>query len=262
MACQVKTAFPSSCAFAFFALLALASCSPKPQAAQDADAYLRSLGYSRGPQIAAVSGAGAEVTVSGQAFPDGRVRFLYGGQRAVGVTADSKGRFTAALPLTPQGGLYDVSMDDGGRLVEAEGRLFVPQGAPQKAVVLRAGSPSSPVYGDASPISVMDFDPTGALVVTGKVAPKTVVTLSVDGQGMTTATSDGKGLYYMQVHVAPPAEGAVMSLSVEAAGVTTQHTLPFPPADARASDRITAVPDGWRVDWVVPGGGVQTTVVF
>lgn len=243
-------------------LLALAACSPKHEVSQDADAYLRAMGYSRGPQVTAVTGAESTADVTGQSVPGGRVRFLDSSQRAIGVTADSRGHFEAQLPLGTAGGLYDVSVDDGGRLVQAEGRLFVPRGAPQKAVIVRAGSPSTPVYGDASPISVMDFDSTGALVVTGKVPPKTEVTLSVDGQGMTTATSDAKGLYYMQVHVAPPAADATMSLSIEAAGVVTQQSVPFFPADVQGGDRMVAVPGGWRVDWTVPGGGVQTTVVF
>ncbi len=264
MACGVKKIGKALVLRLLLAVACIApGCSPKTEQAQDAEAYLRSKGYSRAPQIEAIVPDDAgNVTASGRAAPDGRVRFLYGGQRAIGVTADSKGRFKADLPVGGQGELFDVSVDDGGRLMQAEGRLFVPPSNPQKAVMLRPGLPSQPVHGDADPISILDFDNTGALVLTGKVAPRTEVTLGVDGQGITTATSDATGLYYMQVHVAPPAAGAKISLNVQAGSVNAQRAFDFSPADPKAGDRITPADSGWRVDWVLPGGGMQTTVVF
>lgn len=244
------------------ATIAAAACSPKPQAAQDTDDYMRSRGYSRAPQILSVTANGNMVSVSGKAVPEGRVRFLYGDQRAIGVTADSKGRFSADLPVTPQGTLFDVSMEDSGQLMQAEGRLFVPPGAPQKAVLLRAGAPSLPVMPRGTGIAVVDYDAAGAMMVTGAAAPGAAISLTVGEEiWPKQPAAAANGLFTAICQIPPPEdEASQISLSVKAgqANWLQMITVSRPPE----GDHISATPGGWRIDWALPGGGSQTTLVF
>ncbi|MEI9902722.1 MAG: hypothetical protein WDN06_01120 [Asticcacaulis sp.] len=243
--------------------LAMAACTPKPQQAQDDDSYMRAKGYARAPQITVVAGSGGTVTVSGLALPGGRVRFLYGADRAIGVTADSKGRFKADLPTTAQGGLYDISMEDTGRQVEADGRLFVPPAAPQKAVILRAGAPSRPVAHPGPGITLVDYDAAGAMLVTGVAAPQAAIAIEVDGVSwpkQPRAAADGAFTATCQI---PPLEDTAVTLDITvAAGSETWNRTIAVSRSPSGGDRITAVNGGWRVDWVLPGDGMQTTLVF
>ncbi len=233
--------------------------APRPNHA----AELRAAGYTGAPVITAVSQPSAgTVVVSGQALPDGRVRFLYGQDRAVGVTADSQGRFSAELPVSGAGGLYDLSMEDSGALLHAEGRLFVPAGQPARAVLLRPGAPAQPIAAPNLGITVVDYDSAGALGVVGRVAPHAGVNLVVEGEVRAQPISDPNGMYSAVTQIPPPTDAtAMVAVSAEAAGAQWKRAVPVsrPAAD---QDAVTAIDGGWRVDWRMPGGGIQTTLVF
>ncbi|MBW8880531.1 MAG: hypothetical protein JF615_03635 [Asticcacaulis sp.] len=202
------------------------------------------------------------VVVTGQALPDGRVRFLYGQARAVGVTADSQGRFTAELPISGAGGIYDLSMEDAGALQHAEGRLFVPAGQPAKAVLLRPGSPAVSIIPAAMGVTTVDYDAAGALGIAGRVAPHSAVNVVVNGEVRWQPMSDAAGNYSAVTQIPPPSDKpATIALAAEAAGAEWKRTISVS-APAGDQDAVTAVDGGWRVDWHMPAGGVQTTLVF
>ena len=85
--------------------LAVGGCQPGPrESRQDYSEALKEQGYAAAPVIMAVAQGGpGTLVITGQAQPDGRVRVLYGQQRAIGVTADANGRFSAELPASPEG---------------------------------------------------------------------------------------------------------------------------------------------------------------
>ena len=61
--------------------------------------------------------------------------------------------------------------------------------------------------------------------------------------------------------IAVPTDQVVpTTLIVEAGSDRAERTIPV--SRAGAGDAITRLPDGWRVDWVLPGGGQQTTLVY
>jgi len=246
------------------AVIGLAGCE-RPQTAPRPDhtAELRAAGYTGAPIIIAVSQPSpGTVVVTGKALPDGRVRFLYGQDRAVGVTADGQGRFSAELPISGAGSLYDLSMEDAGALLHAEGRLFVPAGHADKAVLLRPGSPAAPILTPAMGIVVVDYDSAGALGVVGRVAPRAGVNLVVNGEVRAQPISDPGGMYSAVTQISPPTDNiATVTIVTDAAGAEWKRAVPVvkPASD---QDAITAIEGGWRVDWRMPGGGVQTTLVF
>lgn len=252
---------------------ALAACQPpRPAAPKDpaaaAAAALEAHGYTLAPTISAIAlGDPGFVVVSGAAPPDSRVRFsftdpLRGGAQAVGVTADGQGRFRAEVPITSGGGLYDITVDDGGRPRQAEGRLFVPPGRPDQAVLLRAGVPSRLMWPKDLGISVADYDAAGAFAVSGRVAPGADVTVIVNNEIRDLGRSDPRGDFDAATQIPKPGPAPqTVTVIVQTAKAEFRRDVQVA-APPGPGDRFTAVPGGWRVDWQVPGGGEQSTVVF
>ncbi|HVZ29701.1 MAG TPA: hypothetical protein VG839_04865 [Asticcacaulis sp.] len=244
----------------------LGGCHPAPAPAQSDDSTtLRAAGYAAAPEVTGVTQAApGMIAVEGLALPDSRVRFQYGRETPlrIGVTADSKGRFLAELPASPQGSVFDLfAMDDAGRLVHAEGRLFVPPDQPGKAVMMRPGMPSLPVYSQTSGLAVVDYDSAGAFAVAGRVAPRSSVNLTV-GDVHVQRTSDAQGYFNAVMQIPQPTEQVMpLNLQVEAGGAIWKRDIGVSRATGE-SDQVTPLPQGWRIDWKVPGGGLQTTLVF
>lgn len=254
--------------------LVVTACQPKVHAADPAAAEAAALeakGYAHAPVVESIGLDGKSFAViEGQATPDGRVRLAFsdplrkGGAQAVGVTADSNGHFRAEVPITPLGGLYDVSMDDNGRAMQAEGRLFVPPGQPDKAVLIRAGSPSLPLFNGGGAFAVVDYDARGAIAVSGHVAGGQTVMVQADGEAVAQAEAGKDGVYSASTGISPAGLNRPLTLSIRAGAVTASHAVVLA-ADQLAtvkSDQISAVDGGWKIDWALPGGGVQSTLVF
>ena len=257
---------PALIALALALAPVLSGCHhPAAQTDDSDEAALRRDGYFRAPQIVGVeqAGGGAYV-VSGVATPNGRVRFAYGGDRAIGVTADAKGRFRAPLPAGPVGGLYDVSTDDSGRLLHAEGRLFIPEGHPEKSVLIRAGAPSTPLLDKSAPIAVVDYDAAGAIAVSGHIATRGVIDVLIDGDIRAQVKAAADGAYSALSQIPPPTKTPVrVVLAAQADGKSATRTISVSLPDAGAGDHMDLIDGGgWRVDATLPGGGVQTTLVF
>jgi len=225
---------------------------------------MRAAGYARAPVLTGVTQNGEGVfVIAGNARPDGRVRVLYQGRRAVGVTADSAGHFKVEVPAANPGGIYDVSMEDSGRLMHAEGRLFVPFNHPEKAVLLRPGASSLPLDAMAGTIATVDYDSSGGAAVAGKVTPRTQVDLVMGGEIRGRTDSDALGRYSLTTQIPPPAGAtAVLGLTIQANKISSVRSVPVSVANVTGGDRVTAIDGGWRVDWVLPGGGMQSTLVF
>ena len=229
----------------------------------EAASALEAAGYWRAPQITGVDQAGSNIfVVTGQTIANARVRFSYSGRRAVGVTSDSKGKFRAELPSGPDGGLFDLSTEDSGRTMHADGRLFIPAGAPEKTVLMRPGAPSLALFNETTPVATIDYDRAGALAVAGRVAPATAIEVVLNGEIRARTNSDDRGFYNATTQIDPPVERETAnSLSIIAGGKETVRNF----NDSRIAgdnDSIIRVGDSWRVDWVLPGGGMQTTLVF
>jgi len=208
------------------------------------------------------------IVVGGNAPADSRVRFsfsdpLKGGAQAVGVTADGQGHFSAEVPITSSGGLYDITVDDGGRPRQAEGRLFVPPGRPDHAVLLRPGAPTRLLWPRAPGIAVADYDGAGAFAVSGRVAPDTDVTVIVNDEIRDLGRSDHNGDFDAATQIPKPGPTPqTVTVVVQAAGAVFRRDVQVVSAPPGAGDRLSAALGGWRADWQLPGGGIQSTVVF
>lgn len=256
-------ALPTLGGFAVLCLFAsLAACSPQPREhTQNDPQTLETKGYSLTPVVSMVSEVDGEWVVTGQAAPEGRVRLVASNNNAAGFTADSKGRFQATLPVRGRGEVYRLYTEDRGRSVPSDGQLFIPAGYPQRSTLLRPGAPGIALL-DSSALAVVDNTGGGMLAVSGRVAPSTSVMISVNGRTVRAVQSDSNGRYSAVLETALSGE---ITLEARSPSGAQRRTVTLT-GDSLSSDpqgaRITPLLEGWRVDWDMPGGGVQTTYVF
>ena len=178
------------------------------------------------------------------------------------VSADRGGAWRAVLPAAARVRLLGLSMVEAGRTVQAEGYLAVtPQGL---AAQLRAGAGALVMSrpGGVTRILAVDFDRKGGTVVSGVGTPKAGVNLRTDGvqRGQTTVNAAGQFALALNEPLAPGDH----DVAVANAGVRDQIRVTVSPAAPLTGGPFAAArtPEGWRIDWMTPAGGVQTTVLI
>lgn len=204
---------------------------------------------------------GAAMVLTGHAGPGDRVRLASPDGRAVYTEAGRDGVWRLSLPAPAEPRLFGLSMVQNGRTVQAEGYIAVtPQGA---AAQLRSGA-GALVLGDATAgpvILAVDFDSKGGVVVSGRASPRAGLDLWVDGvrRGRGAAGPDG----VFSLALGEPLTFADHQLEV-AEGPKRAQATPRLSLASRPSGgpyRATMTRSGWRIDWLTPGGGLQSTLL-
>lgn len=255
----------SNVAFSAAWFLLLAGCGEKaPEKVEVADYVATNRGYVKAPEVTSVAvTAAGELLVTGAALPEARVRLTAPAGQAYGVTAGTDGRFQASLPQTSGGSLYDLAMETEGRLMRAEGRLFVPPasdiGAPPRSVLLRPGASALPLWPQAGLVAVVDYDAGGAMTVSGRTDPGLMVDVEVDGQPALEVRAGENGIYSAALPVRGGLHTGIVTIGVRSRDrfETRQISLRQP-----STEGASLTGGAWYVDWAIGGGGLQTTVVF
>jgi hypothetical protein len=108
-----------------------------------------------------------------------------------------------------------------------------------------------------------DFDRKGVVALSGVAPPGAAVTIAVDtaARGATRSGQDGRFMLALNEPLQPGSH--VLSLT-SAGGPGTQALVTIAPAAPLSGGpfRAEAAPGGWRIDWLTPGGGVQSTLLF
>jgi len=216
-------------------------------------------GYLRPPRVVSAIRQEGSVLLSGEAEPLSSVRLGAPTGEALVGRADASGawRLTARLAAEPR--LYGLSMTMAGRTVQAQGYLMVPPDG--SAVLLRAGS-GAEVLGrnSLSPrVLAIDYDNSGGAVVSGVGTPGAGLGVRVDratrGEGKVGA--DGR----FSISLDQPLMAGAHTIQVAGEGgeqqVVVEVSPPATPTNGPVASALTAT--GWRVDWMTPGGGLQTT---
>jgi hypothetical protein len=235
------------------------------EARADAPKDAPSSGYIRPPQITGAARATDGGTVlSGQSQADVRLRLASPDGGAYGATADDDGRWSISLPGDPAVRLFGLSEEISGRVVQGEGYVAVlpPPGRP--AVLLRAGGGAGPLDDNQTlQIAAVDFDAGGSAVVSGAARSGAAVRVALDGvaAGETHASLQGRYTATIPGSIKPGAH----QIEVSAGAGAAQASVSIQPPPAQ----LTGAPyrgqrdgTGWRVDWLTPGGGPQTTLVL
>ncbi|MGH6957601.1 MAG: hypothetical protein ACREEW_13130 [Caulobacteraceae bacterium] len=176
--------------------------------------------------------------------------------------ADAHGEWRLSIAASPMPRLFGLAMSDKGRVVQAMGYLFV---APDGTVArLRAGGGSQIVATTASvaALPALDYDNQFASVVSGRAAPGQTVSLAVDGVQRGQAAAGVSGRFVLPLNQPLTAGPHEFDLATAGGETRLAADVDAPAKLGRALFAASRTPAGWRVDWVTPGGGEQTTLVF
>jgi hypothetical protein len=255
----VRQVFRGKAQFAAAVLLAaLAGCRPTPGAVSG-EAATAEVGYVAPPAITAAAPGEGHVTLSGEASAGAQIRLATPGGQALATQADGEGRWRLRAPTDGQAKIFGLSAVNAGRRVQAQGYVLVgPRG---QTALLRAGAAALRLdRPSGSRISVVDFDSEGGVLLSGWAAAGTDVAIRLDGHLAGDARTDDDGRF---VYAWPRLSRG--SHRVEATGVAFTDAIAFdispptPLVDGPLHSQLT--PQGFRADWLTPGGGVQSTIL-
>ena len=247
---------------ALLGLLALAACSAKPPSATTEGAEASGQDYLSPPRVDTVRAGPGGVTLAGTAAIGGKVRLATPTGQATFSTVDAHGRWAIALPPDAEARIFGLSASAGGRQTQAEGYLLVtPIG---QAAMLRAGASAVRIDTAQRPgLRSIDFDRGGGVEVAAQVSPGATVILHLDGRQADERRADATGRYEVSLGSPTPIRPGVHQIEVRGDGFADQVAVRVTPAEPLAQGplRSQLTPAGPRVDWMTPGGGVQSTLL-
>lgn len=220
--------------------------------------------YLPAPAVASASRrADGAIVLTGTARAGAAVRLVAPDGAGVDTVADRTGTWTVAMSGGPAPSLYALAEDAGGRLVRARGYIALLPSPGPLAVVLRPGAGAAPIGPDVGlSVLALDYDLSGAAVVSGRARPGQMVRLSLDGRDAGEDRADGAGVF--EASLSQPLRPGRHLVIATAAGQRADAALQAVPPPPIATGRFAASrADGsWRIDWITPGGGEQSTIVF
>lgn len=231
--------------------------APAAQPAKDPEAA-----YLPPPKVVTAAIQGSGVALSGSAVAGASVRLGAPTGEATSTEADASGLWRAVVPIAPEPRLFGLSMTREGRTVQAEGYILVtPEGL---VALLRAGGGSEPLAGpsDSLRILAIDYDQEGGVVISGVGRPGAGFGVRIDRTTEGQAKVDAQGRFNFAL-TRPLAHGEHSVQVAGEGGEDLVRIVASPHAPLTAGPLHAERVDGaWRADWMTPGGGVQTTILF
>lgn len=246
-------------------LLALSACGdggrPVWQGEASKAAAAAEAGYLPPPQVRAIKAGRAGLALAGTATPGARIRLGTPTGELRYATANDAGLWTVVIPPAAGLRLFGISMTVGLRSAQAEGYLAVtPDG---HVAQLRAGAGSLVLSPPSRRplILALDFDRDGAAMISGVGTIGAEIGLRLDRTASGGTAVDRQGRYSLAL--SRPMTNAGHELEISGEGgeqvVTVDADRPAPLGSPFRANRVSG---GWRIDWMTPGGGVQSTVLF
>lgn len=256
--------FKSPIVVASLAAALVAACGPgTPRTAAKTDKPdSAEAGYVAPPSLDGAHRSGGGITLSGRGTPNADLRLGSPTGEVVMGKIDAAGRWSVTVPNEPGVRLFGLSTIREGRTVQAEGYVMVADGG--EVAMLRAGAGARRLAaGSSSPrILTVDIDREGGAVVSGVAAPGAGLNVRVDRITRGGAHADDAGRFFISLTglLSP----GVHDIQVAGEGGETAVTIAISPAAPLVYGPVRAdrTPIGWRVDWMTPGGGVQTTLLI
>lgn len=242
------------------AALAATSCGPAQSPPDPAEARQDEAAYLPPPRVDRVEPGAGAVTLGGLAAPGARVQLARPGGGSLTTTADASGRWRIAAPVQGQAQVFGLSQTLQGRTVQAEGYVFI---SPDRGGwLLRAGAAARPLAGAPTGGLVIDYDRSGGTVVSGQGPADALLVAQVNGRRAGTGRTDAAG--HFEIRLDGPVPTGESRLRIFGEGVNRETQLRLsPPAPPEAGPvRAVAQGPGLRIDWLTPGGGVQTTQIL
>ena len=245
-------------------LLLLAACSGRSPAggAEGADPAAQEATYLTPPRVEAVRSGPGGLVLAGAAPAGGQIRLATPTGQATFAPVDARGRWALALPPADAPRIFGLSVSVGRRQAQAEGYVLVtPAG---QAALLRAGAGALRIDPPARPgLRTVDFDRAGGMEISAAASPGATVILRLDGRQAAEGRAGPDGRYHASLGSPTPIKPGAHEVQVFGDGFSDQATVQVSPAEPLAAGplRSQLTPAGLRVDWMTPGGGVQSTVL-
>lgn len=237
----------------------LSSCDDRPAKTVETPGRAPiNAGYQATPAVTGVQPAGARVLLVGVGAPSATVRLATPAGETTEGGVDAAGRWRLTVPAGAA--IYSLSERDGGRSLQAQGYLLVTGDG--RGVMLRSGSSAAPIGSRWPPkMLIFDFDRDGGAMVSGSARAGGRVSARIDGDKAAEgrAGNDGRFTLSFTQPLAPGVHG-VKVLGDEVEASLRIDTSPAPPL-TDGPLRIQPSAGVLRVDWMTPGGGVQSTLL-
>lgn len=219
-------------------------------------------GYMAPPTVDAVRRTANGISLSGRGAPDSDLRLGSPTGEVMMGRVDAVGQWTVTAPNAPGVRLFGLSTTHEGRTVQAEGYVMIADGG--EVALLRAGTGAIRLAAaSASPrILTVDVDRGGGAVVSGVATPGAGLNVRVDRITQGGAQVDEGGRFHISLRglLSP----GVHDIQVAGEGGETAVSIATSPAAPLTYGPVRAdrAANGWRVDWMTPGGGVQSTYLI
>lgn len=246
------------------AAVLLAACGPGPQGdVKPADRIdSAEAGYVAPPSLKSARRAASGVTLSGRGEADADVRLGSPTGEVVTGRADAQGRWSLVVPHEPGVRLFGLSTTHEGRTVQAEGYVMVAEGGEVALLRAGAGAQSLTAASSSPRILTIDLDREGGAVVSGVAAPGAGLNVRVDRVTRGGGRADDEGRFFISLSDSLSQGAHDIQVAGEggedAVSVVSSAPAPLVSGPVRAERGAR----GWRIDWMTPGGGVQTTMLI
>lgn len=217
--------------------------------------------YLNPPTVTTVRANAGQVLLSGKAPAGSRVRLATPAGETVFAQADAKGAWSLTLPTAAEARIFGLSTTAGARTVQGEGYLLLT--AAGEAVLLRAGAGAIRIGREGrSGVDAVDFDREGGAVVSGRAPANAELRIHIDGDQTAEGRADANGHY--AVSLAQPISAGQHQIDVFGDAAENSVSIDAQPAAPVSSGpfRVSAVAGALRIDWMTPGGGVQSTLLL
>ncbi len=201
-------------------------------------------------RLTGLAAAGAKVRL---ASPAGQP--LYG-------LADSQGRWRLEVSRPTEPRLFGLAMVDQGRVVQSEGYVLITPAGTAAQLRAGAGTLALGAHVVAPVIDAVDFDAKGGTVVSGRATPHAALDLFVDTVRQSRGHADGDGRFSLALDEPQTFAVHVLEVVDGARRAVVQPRLTVASPLVGSPYRATATSVGWRIDWITPGGGQQTTLLM
>ena len=256
---QILIALLAACA-------ALTGCSrATPSHGPSAHAADPLAGYLPPPQIVQAERRGQAVLLTIAAAPGAIVRLASPDGSATTGQADRKGAIRLAAPVGAAPRLYSLSETVGGRLARAMGYVAVlPAPGPPAALLRPAAAAALPP--SLSPtqrgVVAIDYDASGAAMASGHAAPSETIRLFLDGKDTGEDPADTAGVFNASFSKSLAPGPHVLGIVGQRLRASASFTAARSARLANPFFDATRMDGAWRIDWMTPGGGVQSTILF
>ncbi len=242
-----------------FAVLALAGCSPQPPPQDPAGGRQDEAAYFPPVSVDRFQSAGPDTEITGLAAAGARVQLTRPGGERLTVEADAEGRWrlkvTGGAPM-----VFGLSQVVQGRTLQAEGYVF--HSPATGGWLLRAGASARPLGDAGRRALVIDYDRRGGTIISGQAPPEGLFVAQINGRRAGEGRSDVSGRYEIRLNGPVPMGESRLRVFGEGLNREMVLRLSSPAPLVEGPVRVTPLVGGTRIDWMTPGGGVQSTEVL